>query len=349
MNLESLFSRLFFMAKYILGFKPKEHLCCLLYDIDYGEKVNLSQKKIPIQDYLASEKNIPVYKLKATPNFSPIDINLQFIIKEGWSNADRMRFHTKMKLGTTKNHPMTALLAVLKPQLLIRRYDREEDSFLSIYITLDGKVDILSNDQAFAHKYLHGLFLECPPSFHSAEELQVSEEWVDDPQICAMFLGLLHGALGWDPSHQIPPAIQASLEEAEKALSIANYRSCVVMCRRTIEALLKFAFQRLLNRAPVGNHGGKLRLYAMIEQFRQQQPPPIPIHLLHVLDSIRVIGNVPGAHPVEIEGYKFSKLDAEFALATVQYFLEQYFSKIDRDVSEYYALTIDLTEESSNH
>jgi len=292
---------------------------------------------------------MPVYRLKATPNFSPIDINLHFIIEEGWSIADRLRFHTKMKIKKPKDHLMSALFKVLKPHLLIRRYDKEEDSFLSIHITLDGKVDILSNDQDFAHRYLHGLFLECPPSFHSAEELQVSEGWVDDPQIYAMFLGLLHGALGWDPSHQIPPAIQASLEEAEKALSIANYRSCIVMCRRTIEALLKFAFQRLLGRAPVDNQGRTLSLYAMIEQFRQQQPPPIPVHLLHMLDSIRVIGNVPGAHPVEIEGYKFSKLDAEFVLASVHYFLEQYFSKIDIEVSEYYTLTIDLNEGSSNH
>lgn len=298
---------------------------------------------------MASEKSIAVFRLKAIPNFIPIDINLQFIIEEGWNIADRLRFHTRMKLEKNENHPMTDLFTSLKPHLLIRRYDREEDSFLSIQIALDGEIDILSNDQDFAYKYLYGLFLECPPSFHSEKELQISEKWVDDPQICAMFLGLLHGALGWDPSHQIPPAIQASLEEAEKALSIANYRSCVVMCRRTIEALLKFAFQRLLGRAPVDNQGRTLRLYAMIEQFRQQQPSPIPVHLLHMLDSIRVIGNVPGAHPVEIEGYKFSKLDAEFALASVHYFLEQYFSKIDREVSEYHTLTIDLNGESSKH
>ncbi len=308
------------------------------------------QTKIPIQEYLSSEKNPPVYRLKAKPNFSPIDVNLQFIIEEGWSNADRLRFHTEMKPEKSKNHPMAALLINLEPHLLIRRYDREEASFLSIHIALDGEVDILSNDRDFAQRYLHGLFLECPPAFHSSEELQVSEEWIDDPHIRAMFLGLLHGALGWDPSHQIPPAIQVSLKEAEKALSIANYRSCVVMCRRTIEALLKFAFTRLLGRAPVDSQGRTLKLYSIIEQFRRQQPPPpIPIHLLHVLDSIRVIGNVPGAHAVEIEGYKFSKLDAEFALASVQYFIEQYFSKIDKEVSEYYTLAIDSNEEISNH
>ena len=137
---------------------------------------------------------------------------------------------------------------------------------------------------------------------------------------------------------------QTSLEEAGKALSVANYRSCVVMCRRTVEALLKFAFVRLLGRPAVDNKGRDLRLDAMIEQFKKQEPHQIPLHLLHVVDSVRLIGNIPGAHPVEIEGYKFSKHDAEFTLASVQYFLEQYFSKIDKEVSEYYTLTIDLAE-----
>lgn len=241
--------------------------------------------------------------------------------------------------------PDHTILTNLKPHLLIRRYDREEDAFLVVFITQDGEIEIDSNNRNFAHRYLNGLFLECPPSFHSADELEIVDEWVEDQQICAMFLGLLHGALGWDPSHQIPPAIRASLEEAEKALPIANYRSCVVMCRRTIEALLKFAFPRLLGSKPIDNKGRELTLNAMIEGFKKQRPSPIPTHLLHVLDSVRVIGNVPGAHASEIEGYQFSKSDAEFALASVHYFVEQYFSKIDTEVLEYYTLTIDLNEE----
>lgn len=300
--------------------------------------------RIPISEYLTDGRNPPVYRSNVHPNFSPVDINLQFIIGEGWSHADRLRFHTEMEIKVAKDHPLATLIKNLKPHLLIRRYDREEDSFLTVLIGQDGEIEILSNDRDFAQRYLNGLFLECPPSFHSAEELEVAEEWVDDPQVYAMFLGLLHGALGWDPSRQIPPAIRVSLEEAEKALSIANYRSTVVMCRRTIEALLKLAFPRLLGRPAVDNKGRTLTLNAMIRQFKKQKPSPIPSHLLHVLDSVRVIGNVPGAHAVEIEGYRFSKHDAEFALASVYYFIEQYFSKLDKEISEYYTLTIDLDE-----
>ena len=290
--------------------------------------------------------NPPVYVLRVRPNFSPIDVNLQFILREGWSHADRLRFHTETEatISAKDNHPVAALLQNLKPHLLIRRYDKEGDSFLVATIALDGEIQFLSNDRDFAQRYLHGLFLECPPSFHTAEDLEVTEEWVDDPQTRALFMGLLHGALGWDPSHQIPPGIQISLDEAEKALSIANYRSCVVMCRRTIEALLKFAFPRLLGIQPVDEKGRALFLDAMIKRFREQRPPSIPAHLLHVLDSIRVIGNVPGAHATEIEGYQFSAGDAEFVLASVFYFIQQYFSKIDTEVAQYYTLTIDLTK-----
>ena len=291
-------------------------------------------------------ENPSVYVLKVRPNFSPIDVNLQFILREGWSHADRLRFNTETEATALAkgNHPVAALLQNLKPHLLIRRYDKEGDSFLVATIALDGEIQFLSNDRDFAERYLHGLFLECPPSFHTAEDLEVTEEWVGDPQTRALFMGLLHGALGWDPSHQIPPSIQISLEEAEKALSIANYRSCVVMCRRTIEALLKFAFPRLIGIQPVDDKGRVLSLDAMIKRFREQKPTSIPGHLLHVLDSIRVIGNVPGAHAAEVEGYQFSAGDAEFVLASVHYFIQQYFSKIDTEVTGYYALTIDLAE-----
>jgi hypothetical protein len=288
-----------------------------------------------------SEKPMPVYRLEMKANFSPIDLNLQFIIDQGWSNADRIRFHTNLKPTKMKNDVANKLMDAIEPHLLIRRYDKTEDSFISIQASLDSKLLALSNDQDFAHKFIQGLFLECPPSFHSLGELEISEGWVEDTGTFMLFMGLLHGALGWDPLDQIPSAIRASLEEAEKALSIANYRSCVVMCRRTMEALLKFAFRRLLNRGPTDNRGRALSLDDMIKEFRRRQPPPIPLHLLHILDSIRLLGNVPSAHPTEIKDYKFSKVDAEFALANAQYFIDRYFSEIDKEVSKYYTLTIE--------
>ncbi len=302
----------------------------------------MALKKISVKDYLKSDKPLPVFMVHIVPKYCPLDINLNFLMETGWTNADRFRFHFKQEFNTTKNPVMDQILKFLKPHILIRKYDKAEDCFITIHINLDGKFDIFCNDEAYAEKYLKGLFLESPPSFHSIDELEVSKKWIEDATQTVFFMGLLTGSLGWDAFGNVPSAIKASLEEAEKALAIGNYRSCVVMCRRTGEALLKFAFKRLLNREPSDSQGRTLTFDAIIRQFRQQQPSPIPAHLLHIIDSIRVIGNVPGAHPVEIEGYKFSKLDAEFTLASIQYFIEQYFTQIDKEVTQYYELRIDL-------
>jgi hypothetical protein len=178
--------------------------------------------------------NPPVYVLKVRPNFSPIDVNLQFILREGWSHADRLRFHTEME-GTIlakDNHPVAAVLQNLKPHLLIRRYDKEGDSFLVATIALDGEIQFLSNDRDFAQRYLHGLFLECPPSFHTAEDMDVTEEWVDDPQTHALFMGLLHGALGWGIRHsRFPQASKYPLKKQRKLFPLLTTDpalSCVV-------------------------------------------------------------------------------------------------------------------------
>jgi len=302
-------------------------------------------EKISIQDYLTSEEPLPVYRMRIQLQYTPLDINIQFIKEEGWNQTDRIRFHLEMEMEEKSDHPLAQLIDCVKPHMLIRRYNREEDSFIAVSIGLDREIIVLSNDRLYAQKYIPGLILNCPPSFHSMDEIEVIEEgWLEDETVIAYFMGLLMGAIGWDPSLQIPPAIHQSLEEAHKALSIANYRSCVVMCRRTIEALLKFSLPRLLGIEPRDASGRSFSLYRMIERFREIEPPIIPLHLLHLLDSVRLIGNVPGAHAEEIPDYPFSKSDAEFALASVHYFLDQYFSKIDPEVTQYYTLTIDLSE-----
>lgn len=61
--------------------------------------------KIPTRDYAINGKCPPVYRMKVRPNFSPVDINIQFIIDEGWSHADRLRFHPETKTKAAKDHP----------------------------------------------------------------------------------------------------------------------------------------------------------------------------------------------------------------------------------------------------
>ena len=135
------------------------------------------------------------------------------------------------------------------------------------------------------------------------------------------FAGMLAGALGWDPSHNIPDNIQQSLDEARRSLEIANYRSCVALSGRTLEAVVTFGYQRLLKRQPVNKKGRRLMLNDMIQEFRNQQASLIPEHLLHVADSIRLIGTVPGAHASDIANYQFSRSHAELRCTPPSIFL----------------------------
>jgi len=204
----------------------------------------------------------------------------------------------------------------------------------------DGSLQILSNDSDKASDYLQGVFLGFPPSFKEPEDIVQESQWTDDEPTFATFCGMLHGAFGWDPFQDLPPFLEESIQEAQKSLEIGNYKSCVVMCRRGIEALLKFAYKRLLGQEPVDKNKRPLMLNDLIKGFKGKNK--IPDHLLHVADSLRLLGNIPGAHPAEIKGYHFTKYDAEFAIASALYFIEQYFTKIDTEVKSYYTLPIDL-------
>lgn len=302
--------------------------------------------KYPLSSYADPTSGVRVFCLRAKPAFSPLDLNVAFLARAGWNQSvDRLRFHIYQEPNASTGHPLAQALN-LDPHLLIRQLDRDEDRFVSIQVSVEGEIIALSNDPEFARSFFGGLFLECPPSFHTSEEFEVSEEWRTDDETKGLFGGMLAGAFGWDPSHNIPENIQQSLDEARRSLEIANYRSCVAMSRRTLEAVLKFGYERLLKQKPVNKKGHGLMLNEMIQAFRSQKPLPIPEHLLHIADSIRVIGNVPGAHAADIASYHFSRSDAEFALYATIHFLDQYFSKIDKDVTQYYTLTIDLNGET---
>lgn len=298
---------------------------------------------IPLDNYFSDSPQKLVYRINGVPEFSPLDINLRFLHSKGWSiNADRLRLHTETKPQIPEGHPMAQVFSNIKPHLLIRKIDKEEDYFIAIQVMIDGSIEVLSNDCNKASEYLQGVFLKFPPSFKEPEDMPVESQWSKDETTFAMFCGLLHGAYGWDPSHDLPPFLEDSIEEAKKSLEIGNYKSCVVMCRRGLEALLKLACKRLLGKEPVNKNNMPLMLNDLINSFKGKDK--IPDHLLHVADSLRLLGNVPGAHPAEIKDYQFTKYDAEFATASTLYFVEQYFTKIDTEINSYYTISIDLNE-----
>lgn len=291
----------------------------------------------------------PVFTLNASAQFTPIDINIAYLAQSGWNQTvDRLRFHVQNQNPPPPDHPLAAVLGAVQPHLLLRRLDEEEDRFISIQVAVDGVVSVMCNDRDFAIDIFGHLLLEFPPSFHTIDEFEITESWNDDSRVVACFVGMLSGARGWDPSHNIPANVRESLDEAHRSLEIANYRSAVVMSRRTLEAVLKFGFPRLLGREPVNRRGRGLMLNDMITQFRNEAAKPIPDHLLHIADSVRLVGNVPGAHAADIPNYQFTRSDAEYALYGVSHFLHEYFNKIDREVRAYYTLTIDLSDDHTD-
>jgi HEPN domain-containing protein len=159
-------------------------------------------------------------------------------------------------------------------------------------------------------------------------DLNLEAHWETGAESFAHFYGMLAGAMGWDPMHDVPPSLEESILEARKSLDIGNYKSSIVMSRRAVEGLLKFAHKRLLGKDPIKKNGRSMMLDDLIKAFKETDK--IPEHLLQVADSLPLLGNVPGAHPADIPGYQFTRYDAEFGLASVLYFSEQYFTKIDK-------------------
>ena len=301
--------------------------------------------RVSLKDYSDLESLPPVFHMTVEPTYSPIDINLAYLFSIGWrQSVDRFRLHTELAQGLRSSHLVDNLISDVEPHLLIRKLEQDEDRFIVLQIRLSGEIESLSNDEEYSQHFIKKLCLDCPPSFRRENELRISGKWEDDSNLRAKFSGLLAGALGWDPRHGIPDGVADSLEEAKRSLETANYRSCVVMCRRAIEALLEFGMPRLLAREAINRRGQRFTLDSMIQCYRDSEIQPIPFHLLHVADSVRLIGNVPGAHAQEIEDYQFSRSDAEFALQATSHFVTQYFSKVDSEVTEYYSLSIELDD-----
>jgi len=90
-------------------------------------------ESIPIQDYMKSKRPLPVYQAKIVPASSPIDLNVQFIIQDGWNQWDRLRFHTEFKALLRKEHPVAEVIEKIKPHILLRRYNRDTASSLQYH------------------------------------------------------------------------------------------------------------------------------------------------------------------------------------------------------------------------
>jgi len=307
-----------------------------------GSEYVKRKRHIPLVLYGTENKRKQrIFSILAEPSFSPIDFNLRSLVeKRGWGPSDRFRFWFVTESQEIEN-PLLEALVNREPHLLIRKIDVEEDSFCHCEISLSGNIKIYSNDDEYAKHFFSDVFTNTPPSFHKQKAWKTESKWIKDNTSITFFLGSLHGALGWI-SEQIPQEIRESLDEAQQAFEAERYRSSVVMCRRAIESAMKLAYKRFFKRESKTAKGRSLNLNQIIREFERKKPQVIPKHLINVLDYVRNIGNVPGAHPMPIPKYRFTRQDAEGALFNTRLFLSSYFSKIDKEIGRVYSLKIDI-------
>ena len=108
-------------------------------------------------------------------------------------------------------------------------------------------------------------------------------------------------------NHEVPPDILLDLLEATVDLGVNCFKSCVVMCRRSVQAVL-------LERGVADNKLGR-----MIDDARGTDI--LDERLYQTAKAIGFFGN-SGAHPLDPELRKVEQLDASLALQVTKRFLQ---------------------------
>ncbi len=271
-------------------------------------------RTIDISGYaLKNLKNLSVFRLEARPNSSPVDVNLGALLDESsWNLSDRLRFW----------HTIDGASPLSMVRLTIRKLDLDEKALVHCQIDAGGTLTILSNSKDYATRFFRGVFTDGPPTFAGVRNWKVKRRWVKDKTSVSFFAGSAASALGWGP--KVPHEIETTMREALRGMEGRNWRSCVVMCRRALQALMEAAYEKFFSAKP----GKGLDLNGITRKFENTTPLLIPRHWLNIADAVRNIGNVPGAHPRAIPGYRFSKSDAVLAYNNTAAFVSSYFEKI---------------------
>jgi HEPN domain-containing protein len=288
---------------------------------------------IPLEDYKALEylrtqkipKGIRVYVLEALPLFSPLDIDVGSLVeKHGWFRADRFRFWYPLKMK-----PLVDLPEKLVPiRFYIRRFD-VINGRLVVCRVFPAYLQILSDDEEYAESFFSQVFCNVPPTFHSLSDWAFKKDWSSKKRDVLYFMSALGASLSWSESiDNATKEVRDSYKEAQKAFEAGLWKSTVVMCRRATEAVLKEARIKFFRKMAM-KKGRKLALYELIKVFESIEPSIIPLHYLRLLDAIRLIGNIPGAHPEKpIPNYKFTYRDASLALSNLGAFLNMYYETL---------------------
>jgi len=232
------------------------------------------RRAIPISKYAPFEKivleHLSVFKLDAIPTSSPIDINVATLSAESaWSLSDRLRFW----------HTLDGRSPLQGIRLTIRKLELEEQALVHCHVEAQGSVTILSNSKDCAMRFFSSVFLDVAPSFPTRKDWKLKGGWVKDETTLASFAGAAAGALGWGA--KVPHEIEDSMKEALRGIEKRNWKSCVVMCRRALQALMEVAYEKFFGVKP----GKGLDLNGIIRSFEKLAPPPIPRHWLNIADA----------------------------------------------------------------
>ena len=103
-----------------------------------------SARNYPLSSYGDPASGAPVFRLRATPDFSPLEVNVAFLARTGWNQSvDRLRLHFHAPSDVAPEHPLAQAISRFEQHLLIRRLDRDEDCFASVHVSFNGEVGVL--------------------------------------------------------------------------------------------------------------------------------------------------------------------------------------------------------------
>jgi hypothetical protein len=275
--------------------------------------------KYPLTEFLRRKKKLrspKVFVLEARPEFPVKGMGASLFRLDMLDLQERMGISAADAIGVlvTEGKRIDCIG--------ISKLDTTKGVKLDCSVFADGSVRIICNDDNYAEEFFNILVFE-----KMIIEWTISKNWTNDPFDVSVFMGGLLGISATiNPLDKASKEVAESFKEATKSFEAQNWKATVVMSRRTIEAVLKDAYKGFFKKNPIDRKGRSLDLNGLIVKF--EKTSFLPKHWLKILDSIRLIGNVPGAHPVAIPKYKFTLDDALLALQNTGAFLKAYYSQI---------------------
>ncbi|KAI3634805.1 hypothetical protein MIR68_007186 [Amoeboaphelidium protococcarum] len=149
---------------------------------------NTPISSLPLKDYRLSNDSMSqestmanqVFVIKCQPSVVPIDINMKWLMEQGWDHKlDRMRYSSE--------------------QLFIRKFEPLKNFCITVQLLDSLTVVVYSNNQAEAERYFQNLFLfsDDGGSWLNVQESEMNisaHGWSDNPSDVMFFCGTVNSA-----------------------------------------------------------------------------------------------------------------------------------------------------------